>query len=162
MKFNSELRLKGLEGVFSSFIPSLLLSSSTATHLTFRRVCNLFCCIVVWRWRIFELSCWRILRWVVCSASAQFNWDFNFSWTWLRKLRDTRMHRQPQQVYSAHLEMVFMQMQTFDEWKQCSQTIEDIRSNWRMILASAIWFSDFWCILTKWTAAFRWYIFSLK
>ena len=149
MKFNSKLRLGGLEGVFSSSIPLLSLLSSTATHLTFRRVCNLFCCIVVWRQRIFELSCWRTLRWVVCSVSAQFNWDSNFSWTQLRELRDTEMHRQPQWVYSAYLEVVFMQMQTFDEWKQHSQTIEDIRSNWRMVFASTIQFSDFWCILTN-------------
>ena len=131
MKSNSKLRLEGLKRVFSSFIPSLSLLSFTTTHLTFKRVHNLFCCIVVWRQRIFELSCWRISRWAVCSVSAWFNWDFNFSWTQLRKLRDTKMHRWPQQIYSAHLEMVFMWMQIFDEWEQCSQTIEDIRSNWK-------------------------------
>ena len=162
MKFNSELRLGGLKGVFSSSISSLSLLSSTATHLTFRRIHNLFCHIVVWRQRIFELSCWRTLRWAACSASAQFNWDSNFSWTQLRELRDTEMHRWPQQIYSAHLEVVFMWMQTFDEWEQHSQAIEDIRLNWRMVLASAIRFSDFWCIFAKWTAVFRQYILSLK
>ena len=155
MKFNSELRLKELKRVFSFFISSLSLSSFITTHLIFKRVHNLFCCIVVWRWRIFELSCWRILRWVMCSVSAWFNWDFNFSWTQLRKLRNIRMHRQPQQIYSAHLEMIFMWMQIFNEWKQHSQTIEDIRSNWRMIFASTIQFSDFWCILMKWITVFR-------
>ena len=155
MESNSELRLRGLKGVSSSSVPSLSLLSSTATYLTFRRVHDLFCCIVVWRQRIFKLSCWRTSRWAVCSVSAQFNWDFNFSWTRLRELRDTRMHKQPQQVHSAHLEVVFMWMQTFDEWEQRSQTIEDIRSNWRMVLASAIRFSDFRCIFAKWTAAFK-------
>ena len=162
MESNSELRLRGLKGVSSSSVPSLSLLSSTATHLTFKRVHNLFCCIVVWRQRIFELSCWRTLRWAVCSVSAQFNWDSNFSWTQLRESRDTGMHGWPQQVHSAHLEVVFMRMQTFDEWEQRSQAIEDIRSNWRMVLASAIQFSDFQCIFAKWTAAFRQYILLLK
>ena len=136
-------------GEASFSVPSLSLSSFTAIHLIFRRVCDLFCCIVVWRWRIFELSCWRTSRWAVCSVSAQFNWDFNFSWTQLRELKDTKMHEWPWQIHLAHLEVIFMQMQTFDEWEQHSQAIEDIRSNWRMVFASTIWFSDFWCILTN-------------